>query len=166
MIAPRLVVAALAALGFAAPRGVVAQRPASADTILFLCEHGTVKSVLAKLYFEQMAAERGLRVAALSRGTKADSVVPPWMVANLKADQLELGAFQPRTLVAADLAHKNMVISFDVPTAASAAATGARQQWDGLPSVSQDYAAGRDAIKARVRVLVDSLAAARKARPR
>lgn len=147
-----------------ASSGAAAQRtpPAPSDTVLFLCEHGTVKSVLAKLYFDEMAAERGLRVAAISRGTKADSVVPPWMVANLSRDQLPLGAFQPRSLNAADLAHKTMVVSFDVPAAASAAATGPRQQWDGLPSVSQDYAAGRDAIKARVQRLVDSLAAAPK----
>lgn len=36
-------------------------------------------------------------------------------------------------------------------------AVAPRAQWDGLPSVTQDYAAGRDAIKARVRLLVDPL---------
>jgi protein-tyrosine-phosphatase len=161
MSAARVVFAAL--LAFAGlTRTSAAQQHAVApvDTVLFVCEHGTVKSVLAKLYFEQFARERGLQVVALSRGTRADSVVPPWMVSHLAGDRLTLGAFQPRALAAADLANKRMVISFDLPASATAAATAPREQWDGLPSVSQDYAAGRDAIKRRVRALVDSLARA------
>ena len=126
-------------------------------TVLFVCEHGTVRSLLAKVLFEQYAAEVGLPMQAVSRGTRADSLVPAWMQQGLAADHVELGAWRPQTLRPDDLRAASLVVSFDVPPAATAAARGARVHWDSLPSVSRDYATGRDAIKARVRQLVDSL---------
>jgi hypothetical protein len=102
---------------------------------------------------------------AISRGTHIDSVVPPWMVKGLADDQLSVGGFRPRALAPEDLADAAYVVSFDVPSSATATAAAPREQWDGLPSVTQNYAVGRDAIKARVRALVDSLKGARRARP-
>jgi hypothetical protein len=48
----------------------------------------------------------------------------------------------------------------------SGAARVPREQWDGLPGVSADYAAGRDAISGRVKRLVDSLLVVQSARGR
>lgn len=126
-------------------------------SVLFVCEHGTVRSLLAKVLFEQYAAEAGLPMQAVSRGTRADSVVPGWMMKGLDADHVTLGSWRPQTLGPADLASAAFVVSFDVPVAATAGARAQRVQWDGLPSVSADYATGRDAIKVRVHALVDSL---------
>lgn len=134
------------------------------ETILFVCEHGTVKSLLAKVLFEEYAAEVGLPVRALSRGTRADSTVPPWMQQRIADDHFTLGNWRPQALRPEDLASASYVISFDVPSSATAAAGAPRAQWDGLPSVSKDYPSGRDAIKARVHQLVDSLVRARGAR--
>jgi len=149
-----------------AARGTRAQRLAAPaeQTVLFVCEHGTVKSLVAKVLFEQYAKEVGLQVRAESRGTNADSVVPPWMMRGLAQDHVELGSWHPQRLAAGDLAAASYVVSFDVPATATASANAPRAQWDGLPSVSQDYAKGRDAIKARVRQLVDSLKRAQKPR--
>ena len=126
-------------------------------TVLFVCEHGTVKSLLAKTLFEQYAKEVGLQMNALSRGTRADSVVPPWMQRALAADHVSLGAWKPQSLGTSDVANAAYIVSFDVPQTLIAPSRAPRAQWDGLPSVSQDYAKGRDAIKARVHQLVDSL---------
>ena len=126
-------------------------------TVLFVCEHGTVRSLLAKVLFEEYAAEVGLQMQAVSRGTRADSVVPPWMQRGLAADHMVLGSWRPQTLRPADLANASYVVSFDVPIAATIAARAPQAHWDGLPSVSQDYSSGRRAIKARVHQLVDSL---------
>ena len=141
-----------------------AQKAASppAPTVLFVCEHGTVRSLLAKVLFEEYAAEAGLRMQAVSRGTRADSTVPPWMLQGLAADHVTLGSWQPQTLRPMDLASASHVVSFDVPRDATAGTHASREQWDGLPSVSKDYAVGRDAIKARVHQLVDSLKRAEK----
>jgi arsenate reductase len=156
----RWVTGALAAIiSLGALRDLSAQRiPASTGkTVLFVCEHGTVKSLLAKVLFEQYAQEVGLRMRAESRGTHVDSIVPPWMLRGLALDQVNLGSWHPQSLESTDLANASYVVSFDVPQSATAAARAPRTQWDGLPSVTQNYSMGRDAIKARVHQLVDSL---------
>jgi protein-tyrosine-phosphatase len=151
--------AVAALISFGAPHDLSAQRApaATAKTGLFVCEHGTVKSLLAKVLFEQYAQEVGLRMRAESRGTKADSMVPPWMLRGLAQDQVDLGSWHPQSLQSTDLASASYVVSFDVPQSATASTRAPRTQWDGLPSVTQDYAKGRDAIKVRVHQLVDSL---------
>jgi arsenate reductase (thioredoxin) len=125
--------------------------------VLFVCEHGTVKSLLAKLLFDEYAAQVGLHLQAVSRGTRADSAVPAWMQARLATEHLALGTWRPQTLTPQDLATASLVVSFDLSPAATVTARGPHARWDGLPSVSTQYADGRDAIKARVRQLVDSL---------
>ena len=130
-------------------------RPAS--SVLFVCEHGTVKSLLAKLLFDEYAAEVGLQMQSVSRGTRADSAVPPWMQARLATDNFALGSWRPQTLGPQDLATASLVVSFDVPLAATATARAPRTRWDGLPSVSTQYVDGREAIRVRIRQLVDSL---------
>jgi protein-tyrosine-phosphatase len=147
-----------------ASSGLSAQRTAAhpPETVLFVCEHGTVRSVLAKALFDQYAAEVGLSMRAVARGTRPDSVMPSWMTQGLAGDRLQLGAWRPQALQPADLAKASYVVSFDVPAAATAAARAPQAHWDGLPSVSKDYPTGRDAIKARVHQLVDSLKRAKR----
>ena len=133
-------------------------------TVLFVCEHGTVKSLLAKVLFEQYAAEIGLDVGVVSRGTRPDSIVPAWMQFSLATDHITLGAWRPQALTPADLQSASYVVSFDVPTSATSGARVPRAQWDGLPSVSADYVGGRDAMRTRIHLLADSLKRAHSAR--
>ena len=142
-----------------APAGITAQPTAAPAPrpVLFVCEHGTVRSLLAKVLFDEYAAAIGLNMKAVSRGTRADLIVPPWMLQGLRTDHVVLGDWRPQTLQSSDLTNASYVGSFDVPTAATADAAAPRAQWDNLPSLSRDYATGRDAIKARVHQLVDSL---------
>lgn len=46
------------------------------QTVLFVCEHGAVKSVVAAAHFNRLAAERAFPFRAVSRGTAPDSTVP------------------------------------------------------------------------------------------
>jgi len=41
---------------------------AAPATVVFVCEHGAAKSLIATLYFNQLAAERGLAARAAFRG--------------------------------------------------------------------------------------------------
>ena len=65
--------------------------PRDSQTIVFVCEHGTVKSVLALAYFVQLAREKGLPFRAVSRGTAPDSMLPAFMIAGLQGDGLAIG---------------------------------------------------------------------------
>ena len=127
--------------------------------VLFICEHGTVKSLMAKLLFERYAAEAGLNVRAVSRGSAVEPAVPEWMRANLRGDGFALGSWTPQPLKPEDLHVARYVASFDLPASVSSAASVPRTQLDSLPATSRDYAANRDAIALRVHRLVDSLVA-------
>jgi arsenate reductase len=135
------------------------------QTVVFVCEHGTVKSVVALAYFRQLARERHLSIRAISRGTAPDSAVPGKVREGLRLDGLQLGPFTPAEFTLADLASAITVISFDQPKVAQM--VGGRvptAQWDGLPAVSDDYRIARDSIRQRITRLVDSLDRARKGR--
>lgn len=130
---------------------------ASRDTVLFVCEHGTVRSLIAKLLFERYASAAGLQMTAVSRGTAIDSIVPNWLQAALTTDQFALNGWRPQSLAPSDLANAGYVVTFDLPPTVGARARAPHAQWDSLPSVSANYSNGRDAIDTRVRRLVDSL---------
>ena len=84
----RLIICLPIALSIAARAPVRAQTQATSrrdsQTVVFVCEHGTVKSVLALAYFGQLARERHLPYRAISRGTAPDSAVPLFMQEDLR----------------------------------------------------------------------------------
>ena len=138
------------------PATVHAQR--DSGTVVFVCEHGTVKSVIALAHFQRLTRERGLPFRAISRGTAPDPRLPDFMVSRLRAEGFGVDAFLPIRFDSTALAGAIQVVSFDVPLVLAAAIP--LQRWDRLPSVAADYTRGSSAIKARVEALVDSLAAA------
>ena len=54
--------------------------------VVFVCEHGAAKSVIAAAYFNKLAGETGLRVRAIARGTNPDPQLSPITIAGLHAD--------------------------------------------------------------------------------
>ena len=129
--------------------------------VVFVCEHGTVKSVVALEYFNRMARARHLNVEAISRGTRPDSLVPTPVRRGLTDDGFDLGLFRPAKFSRDDLASAILVVSLDadvdsIVRDALPALPVAR--WNGLPSVTANYANGRAAIEANVARLIDSLA--------
>ena len=155
-----------------APARLSAQGPPGktvpdSQTVVFVCEHGTVKSVVALAWFRQLAKERRLSIRAISRGTAPDSGVPARVREGLRLDGLHLGPFTPARFTLADLASAIAVIAFDQPKVADM--VGGRvpsARWDGLPAVSEDYRIARDSIRDRVARLVDSLDRARRDKPK
>lgn len=123
--------------------------------ILFVCEHGSVKSLLAKLLFEKTATREGLAIPVASRGTAPDAEVPEWMRSALERDGFEIGDWRPTALSETDIRSARHVVTFDVSSPSLGDAI--IERWDGLPSVGEDYDAGREAIAARVEQLVAEL---------
>jgi arsenate reductase len=133
------------------------------ETVLFVCEHGIAKSLMAKLLFERYAREAGLTIRAESRATAPDASLPPWVLEGLGAQRLEANGFTPRPLDEDAVRDAARVVSFDLPevamTAAACAVNG--EQWNDLPMASQDFSASHAAIERRVRELVARLVAER-----
>ena len=60
--------------------------------VVFVCEHGSAKSLVAASFFERMAKERGIAVRAVSRGTAPDTSVPATVVEALRTDGFDVAA--------------------------------------------------------------------------
>jgi|SRR5690349_12221521 len=152
-----LLVASL--LGCAAPER---EAPQSPPLVLFVCEHGNVKSLMAASYFNQLAEQRGLRVRGVSRGSAPDSdTVPPKIIAGLGSDGFDVAAFHPVAVTAADVSASARVVTIGVPLPPEIAGNATIEQWNDVPPASVDYAAARAALKEHVRVLLESLPASR-----
>ncbi len=130
---------------------------ANPPTILFICEHGAAKSVVAATYLNHLVRERHLPFRAISRGTDPASEMTPNAVTGLLADGLTLDTPSPTRLTSADLTNAVRVIAFcDLP--AEYGDQISVERWSDVPPVSEDYARARDAIVEKVSRLLDDLA--------
>ena len=135
---------------------------ATPQTVVFVCEHGAAKSVVAAAQFNKLAAERGLPFRAISRGTAPDPAVPPPIVEGLKGQGLSAPAgFVPTKVGANDVAAALRVVTFDVALPASAQASHVIR-WDGFPAFSDGYDKASAAISAKVSALLRDLEASAK----
>src|SRR5438128_12473611 len=57
----------------------------SRGNVLFVCLHGSAKSLIAAEHFNRIAAARGLGARATSAGTEPDDAIPPHVIPGLPA---------------------------------------------------------------------------------
>ena len=129
--------------------------PPAERTIVFVCEHGSAKSLVAASFLDRMATEKGARLRGISRGTAPDSSVPPQVVAALREDGLDVSAFRPQALSESDLARATRVIAFGVDPGDTRGVPVER--WDDVPPVSTRYPEARTAIQKRLERLLREL---------
>jgi protein-tyrosine-phosphatase len=82
---------------------LAACRPSTAEQVVFVCEHGAAKSVIAAAYFNKLAAERGLRARAVARGAAPQENLAKSAVNGLGADGIAAGLEAPQPLTADDV---------------------------------------------------------------
>src|SRR5215213_944287 len=109
MLRSLLIAASFAVLTVSATQ---AAEPPPIRQVLFVCEHGNVKSLMAATYFNQLAAARGLPFRAASRGLAPDSdSVPEFVKAPLAAEGFDVSTFRPQRLTDADINASARVIA-------------------------------------------------------
>ena len=146
---PLLIATAGAALLFG-------QKPVP-QKVVFVCEHGAAKSVIAAAEFGRMAKERGLVFDIVSRGTNPGPEIAAGVRQGLNADGLTVGAAKPVKVSAKDLAGAAKVISFG-PDLSALLSSGAKAlDWSSTPSPGKDYQAARDHIRRQLELLFVSL---------
>jgi arsenate reductase len=124
--------------------------------IVFVCEHGAAKSVLAAAYFNKLACEKGFSLRAVARGTHPDAALSQKTVAGLLEDGLTPSESTPKNLSPADMESAQRIISFcELP--AEYDSDVSVEQWDGVPPVSESYQTARDAILGRLDRLLAEL---------
>jgi arsenate reductase (thioredoxin) len=132
---------------------------AHGPTVVFVCEHGVAKSVIAASHFNKLATERGLAVRAVSRGIDLEPVVPDRVRDGLRSEGVPLpSGFIPTRVRASDMRAAARVVTFDLQLPGDATTADA-VNWVGVPAVSDGYAAASADIRARVEALIAELAA-------
>jgi arsenate reductase len=137
------------------------QRPIPAvheRTILFVCEHGSAKSVIAAAQFNDLAAKNGLPYRAIARGVHPDKEIPPYIRTGLGVEGLDIRGWEPKRFDEADELRAERVITLGcaLPTSNTSAA-GKLQDWN-VPSPTESYQNASRAIAERIALLLRALA--------
>ena len=137
----------------AEPPGSPEQPPA---LVVFVCEHGNVKSLMAASYFNEFAKQRGLPFRGVSRGSAPDATPVPRAIADaMRAEGFDVSGFQPSAVSAAEMAASARVVT--IGTALPSADTSKVEQWNDVPPASTAYVASSAALKAHVEDLLERL---------
>ena len=127
------------------------------QAIVFVCEHGAAKSVIAAAYFNKLAAERGLRERAIYRGASPQAELSVATLKGLREDGLVLPIEKPSSISQSDVSAATHIFAIGCALPSHASSSGKSDNWTDVPEVSDGYAASRDAIKRHVEALIDRI---------
>src|SRR5205809_8141601 len=94
-----LIIAIVAHVLVAGSQPVERTQPA----IIFVCEHGAAKSLIATAYFNKFATERGLPYRATFRGVVPQADLSQRTIEGLRADGLVIPMQKPTAIADADV---------------------------------------------------------------
>lgn len=124
--------------------------------IVFVCEHGSAKSIIAAAHLNRLAFERHLDLRAVARGTNPDATIPPHVIEGLRREKLTPDGDKPEQLSPHDLEGAVRLVTFCELSNEYHGRTPV-EQWTDVPPVSQNYERARDVIAQHVSGLVDKL---------
>ncbi|MDH4063879.1 MAG: hypothetical protein OEW19_05725 [Acidobacteriota bacterium] len=136
----------------AQPAPFARQSPA----ILFVCEHGAAKSLVATAYFNKLARERGMPERATFRGVLPQDALSASAVEGLRLDGVAIPAGKPTAIGQADVDGATHVFAIGCELPQFAASSGKVATWSDVPD-DKGYPAMRDAIVAHVRRVLDQI---------
>lgn len=125
--------------------------------VLFLCPHNAAKSVIAAVYFNQLAQRNALSVTADSAGTEPSEVISPVVVDMLAHEGLDVSAHLPRQVTRSDLQEATRIISMGCTAEALQIAAERVEFWSDVPMVSQQPEQARAVIRVHVERLIAEL---------
>ena len=123
--------------------------------VVFVCEHGAAKSVIAANYFNKLAAERGLNYEAVCRATAPDSTLNAGTRNGLRSDNIPQNK-NPQKLTLTDTVNVKRIIMF-TPVPGNFKTATPIEDWSSTQNIDGSYQQRRDAIVKRINALLDSL---------
>lgn len=123
--------------------------------VVFVCEHGAAKSVIAANYFNKLATERGLNYEAVCRATAPDSALNAGTRAGLKSDNIAQNR-NPQKLAFTDTVDVKQIIMF-TPVPNNFKTSTPIEDWSSTQNIDGTYQQRRDAIVKKINALLDSL---------
>ncbi len=137
-------------------------RAAKADApIVFVCEYGTAKSVIAALHFNKIAEQRGLPYRALSRGINAETKIHGPTQLGLSQDGIDTKDFVGSSLTAEIANNARRVVTIGLENPPEFVKQSKPLEWNKVPSVGKDYAKARDHMLQNIEALLQELASAK-----
>ena len=123
--------------------------------VLFVCQHGAAKSVIAARHLTELAHARGLTLNASAAGIEPDEVIPAHVIDGLRKDGVDDHKIPPQAVTRELLDKARIVVSFGCDLSAFAGDSGRIVQWSGVPAVSDGYDAARTEILSRLHAILN-----------
>ncbi len=127
-------------------------------TVLFVCLHGSAKSLIALEHFRRLAQQRGVDVQADWAGIEPDAEIPPRVVQGLLGEGIDVRGRRPRQVTRADVERASRVVTLGCELGALGSPRLSVERSDDVPAVSEGYKPARDIIVGRLPRLLDELA--------
>ncbi len=145
----------LASLVFIFAQLGYAQATETTKTVVFVCQHGTAKSMVAAAHFNRLAQQQNLPYRAISRGITPEASLQAATKTGLEQDGIDtsalgIGQITPELAQQAD---RVVLISVDQAPAYLSQAS----RWQDIPAISKDYAAARDVTLGHLQDLLKQL---------
>jgi len=120
--------------------------------ILFLCQHGGAKSVIAASHFNRVAAERGLPFVATAAAAEDPYDTVPAPVADyLHREGTDVRELTPHHVAPEEIETAARIITIGCDL------SGAHERWDDVPAASEDLEGSVVAIRRHVERLAEDL---------
>ena len=129
---------------------------AQSKKIVFVCEHGSAKSIIAVSYFNKIAKEKNLSWEAVSRGTTPDAEISAKTKKLLTDSKMPVPQVKPQAITQKDIDEANQVILF-FPLPENIEGRDNLKYWPGIDAVNGDFEKLKDDIVAKLLPLIDSL---------
>jgi arsenate reductase (thioredoxin) len=126
--------------------------------VVFVCEHGAAKSIIASAEFNKLAEQRGLLHRAIARGTNPDATFSTAVISGLRKHGLAEPKGRPQMVTATDLNKAKRVVTLGCKLPDLPGQSMKAMAWDDVSSPSQDYDTARGEIVRHIKALVDELA--------
>jgi protein-tyrosine-phosphatase len=125
-------------------------------TIIFICDHGAYKSVVAAAAFNKLAREQGLNIKAVARGVVPGKEIAANALTGLKHDQFSDITQVPQKISKEELAKATYVVAFcSLPAGYNRPLSF--EDWNQIPLVNGNYPGFRDSVLPHVKLLINNL---------
>jgi arsenate reductase (thioredoxin) len=129
-------------------------------TVVFVCEHGSSKSLVAAEFFNRIAEQRGLNVRAISRAVSdktVDQQVPPEIVRDMSSDGFREDTYKPTALEPKEAQEAARVIIINYDNDVVAAKDASVEHWSGVSPITREYGKARDQLVGHIDQLLQEI---------
>jgi len=155
------IVGVVSALSAPALGGGKPEDSPSLATVVFICEHGSSKSLVATALFNRIAEQRGIPLRALSRAVSPETVaqkVPARLVRSMAADGFQVEAFRPQAVTSPEIAGAARVIVIGYDGQLRDQGKAPVERWNDVPPPSRAYDDATTTIISHIELLFRELA--------